>query len=658
MRKFLKRFILTIIALLSFLLIGIVFLLGYIFWNPEAVINEKYLKLALDKTHILKEYSWSAVSLEHERLSWNKRVFKGEFHDLCFKYINPTTEVASCMEEFLWNFEISWSFTGGLKVFANRPLTIDSSLFKIDLLKSTSEAPVKEEEVNYLAYWDMIWQPMIPDANINLRRIEFNNDVLNNPNPLVINAHLIKVSNELKLSVREFQLDARPKSFHLYAPHRVKIPQDFIKNRNLYIDKIGLFGKINSNSVDLSLNANVEQANLVISTSLSKQQISQELMKPDVQTEILKNTKAKLYIKNLNESLSRILPVPYNVLPAPINAMEGDLVISMNVSSYLDKTSVSLDFLTVLDLKGPKQRIHLNLLGQFPFDLKSYALGAMNLALDIKELRLLLPNLAKNKLPPKLIPDSRIQVASKVKSPPPVKKDPIHYDLAVKALGSDLITLNSNLLDNPLKMNLEFLINDGNIEQGFIKTRPLKTTFFKRNISIESLLINFKFPLGPTLDAFINFDLPEYLVKLHLEGPLTAPRMVLSSEPPLPQSDIYAVLLFGRPMSDLAGDDSSAAQNTSKIISQGVLSLAVLYYLAGSPIEAIGYDAESNEVSAQIGLGAKNSLRVGGTDTGLNSAGVRRSLGKGWYIDSSIQKSTETANGSNFGVLLERIIAY
>ena len=99
---------------------------------------------------------------------------------------------------------------------------------------------------------------------------------------------------------------------------------------------------------------------------------------------------------------------------------------------------------------------------------------------------------------------------------------------------------------------------------------------------------------------------------------------------------------------------------SNQIISQGVLSLAVLYYFAGSPIESIGYDPESNEVSAQIGLGAKNSLRVEGSGSGLNSAGVRRALGKGWYIDSSVQKTTNKggASGGNYGVLLERIISY
>ena len=110
----------------------------------------------------------------------------------------------------------------------------------------------------------------------------------------------------------------------------------------------------------------------------------------------------------------------------------------------------------------------------------------------------------------------------------------------------------------------------------------------------------------------------------------------------------------------LIPNDRTAAKKSNQLLSQGILSLAVLYYFAGSPVESIGYDPDSNEVSAQIGLGSKNSLRVGGSGTGLNSAGVRRSLGKGWYIDSSVQRTTRDngTSGQDYGVLLERIISY
>lgn len=162
------------------------------------------------------------------------------------------------------------------------------------------------------------------------------------------------------------------------------------------------------------------------------------------------------------------------------------------------------------------------------------------------------------------------------------------------------------------------------------------------------------------MKATLKFPLPEYRITLDLEGPVSDPRYVFTSEPPLPQNDIFAVLLFGRPLSELDTNDKNAATKTNKLLSKGILSLSVLYFLAGSPVEYVGYDPESKNATAQFGLGNKSSLRVGGGREGVNSTAIRRSLGKGWYLDTSVQSSsTPTDTDSrNYGVLLERIIAY
>ena len=94
-----------------------------------------------------------------------------------------------------------------------------------------------------------------------------------------------------------------------------------------------------------------------------------------------------------------------------------------------------------------------------------------------------------------------------------------------------------------------------------------------------------------------------------------------------------------------------------------VTSLSVLYVLAGSPVEYVGYDPNSKNATAQFGLGKKSSLRVGGGSEGVNSTAIRRSLGKGWYLDTSVQQSQEDPSSSpnstrDYGVLLERIISY
>jgi autotransporter translocation and assembly factor TamB len=220
--------------------------------------------------------------------------------------------------------------------------------------------------------------------------------------------------------------------------------------------------------------------------------------------------------------------------------------------------------------------------------------------------------------------------------------------------------LKTDLLDEALRLNFKLLIDQGELKNGFVDILPLKTTVFKRPIEVPSAKIKFHAPLEPTMDAGIIFKLPEYTITMLLEGPLSKPRYAFSSEPPLPQNDIYAVLLFGRPIAELDPDSKNAAQRTNMMLTQGILSLSVLYFLAGSPVEYVGYDPQSGEASAQIGLGAKTSLRVGAGESGSTSTGVRRSLGKGWYLDTSVQnnQNTSTSDTKDYGVLLERVIAY
>jgi hypothetical protein len=124
------------------------------------------------------------------------------------------------------------------------------------------------------------------------------------------------------------------------------------------------------------------------------------------------------------------------------------------------------------------------------------------------------------------------------------------------------------------------------------------------------------------------------------------------------------VLLFGRPLIQVDENEQGAARRTTSLLSQGAFSLTTLYFLAGTSIESIGYDKDSETASAQIRLTDQYSLRVEtqsehNTRSRRSSATLRRSLGSGWYINSTLENSTaRTLKENDFGVLLERVIAY
>jgi hypothetical protein len=590
--------------------------------------------------------------------------FFGGFQDLCLVYDNPDVNVDTCLEKVTWNVELKWSLSNGFNYVVYEPLMIESNQLRVTTKVNKEETP----PADIMSYWNMLWSPLVPDLNLKFKKIE----IIKPESPLIFDLLVNKKANSLTAIALGFNLHATPKKILIFAPKKVILPFD-LKTRNpLYFSEIKLEADILDKEIPIVVSAKLESAVIKIQSRVLKSALKEDLSTPKFLSDVIIATTASVEVSKIKSTIEKLARPPYNILPAPLNVMEGTLKIGVITEKYVEKDSVLLKIKTNLDMTSAKQDLKLTVNSDVPFLLKDKTIGPVVLGLELKKVKLLLPRLAKTRLPPQLIPDSRFKnstlvtrenknqqnLPAKMKKPP-VKKE-VEVDMKLQALGENALHINTNLLDQTLRLNFDLEISNGDIQKGWIQTFPLTTTVFKRKLVIPSFRIVFNAPLEPQIIATIEFHLPEYTITLQLEGPTSKPRQAFSSQPPLPVDDIYAVLLFGRPLSGLDADDKTAAQKSNQIISQGVLSLAVLYYFAGSPIESIGYDPDSNEVSAQIGLGAKNSLRVEGSGSGLNSAGVRRALGKGWYIDSSVQKTSNKngASGGDYGVLLERIISY
>lgn len=657
------RLLLIISGFISLILITVLAIGITFFYNPTIFINPKNLDYALKKTSILKSWSWKNAEIKHEWLAWNKRRFYGGFGDLCLVYDNADVNVDTCLEKVSWNVELAWTAKEGFHYLIYQPLVVESS----KLIVAPKDNPEETPPPDIMSYWDILWGPLIPDLELTFKKI----DILKKEKPLSFDLKVTKTPLELKAHALDFDLVATKKKIVVFAPKKVLVPYDLKTTNPLYFSQIKLEADILEKHIPVILTAKIESAEFVMKTDILKSSLKEDLTTPKFLKEVALVTTAELTVTKLKDTVYRLVRPPFNILPAPINAMEGNLKIRLATENYTEKDSVQFKIRTELDMSGPKQDLNLAVNSQVPVKLKDFSLGAITLGLELKKVKILLPKLSRTKLPPQLIPDSRFKNSVVIVKenlnnqnlPKKVKKGPeqkLDISMHLEALGENTLLINTNLLDETLKINFDLYIENGEIKNGFVQTFPLRTTVFKRKIYIPSLRIEFKAPLEPKIIATIEFELPEYRVKLDLEGPMSNPRQAFSSVPPLPLDDIYAVILFGRPLEGLDPDDRSAARKSNQILSQGILSLAVLYYFAGSPVESLGYDPESNELSAQIGLGAKNSLHVGGSGSGLNSAGVRRSLGKGWYIDSSVQKTTRDngTSAQDYGVLLERIISY
>lgn len=657
-KKILKFLAETIGVILLLLLI----FFAVIFIKPTVIINPKNLNFALEKSGVLKSWSWTKAEMNHEWIKWNQRHFTGEFSHFCLIFEKPTTKVDTCLDDFSWDFVLTYEWGKGFQHQIKKPITIVSS--KLDVL--TREDPNDESPPpDLLLYWKMIWNPLVPDMNLDFKNIKIVNLDEKNKKPMTFSLKMNKRQKHMTAEALDFKMLASKEKIEIFGPKELILPMDVKTKNPLSLTELKVTADLKENNIPVSLKAKLASATLTASTVIENETLKEELGTPDFFKDVIAGSKASLIIDEINSTLRQLMKPPFNILPAPLNAMEGSLTFNLKGGQADKSETIVVNTATELNMKGKTQVLHLVVDGKIPYMLNAKKVGAISLDLDLKKVALHLPELSKTKLPPQFVPDKRIKNAkvvlpdsAKTRKKKKKSDQTADIDLELTALGEKALSLKTNLLDEILRINFDLQIVAGTLQKGFVQILPLKTTFFKRPIQVQGLRIDFNAPVEPQIKSTLLFDLPEYKITLKLEGPLSEPRQAFSSVPPLPLDDIYAVILFGRPLSNLEDEDRANAQNAGQVLSKGILSLAVLYYFAGSPVESIGYDPDAQVVSAQVGLGSKSSIRVSGEEGGLNAAGVRRSLGKGWYIDSSVQRASTNSRREDFGVLLERIISY
>lgn len=634
--------------------IGVVFLLlisGALlfFFRPDLILNTKTVAYSLEKSGILKSWSWDKAVMKVPWRSWNDRNFHGQFTNFCFQYDSPSLKASSCLN-ISWNMDVSWKQSKGLKVDYLKPFTVRSDLFTLS--SSPQKEPAqKTDPPDIRRYWNFLWTRFIPHLDVKISKIKIDTD----KKPLEFGLSLQKDHDSLELKAMDFTLVADPKKFTLFGPERYEIPGKIKLKKKLHLRNLKLVGYIEESGIPLGFGGSLEGIDIDVKSYIDLP-LKSDFSSLPFRKDFLLKTDGKVLVKNLKDVIHTYAPAPYDELPAPINAMNGTVEFRLTTEEASRKEYVNIKTRTHIDLKGKRQALDVTFFADLPLNVLDFSRGLIQVGVEFSKVVIQLPRLSKKSLPPQLFPDGRFKTKKELEKISNKKKSDIK--LSLEALDENALHIRSNLLDEPLRLNFDLLLEDQK-PIGFVKVLPLKTTVFKRPIRVRNILIKFDPPQEPLIEGTIRFPLPEYKITLDLEGPLSDPRYTFSSSPPLPQNDIYAVLLFGRPMQDLNPDDKTAAQKTNQVLAQGILSLSVLYFLAGSPVEYVGYDPETGRGTAQFGLDSKTSLRVGAGEGG-GSTGVRRSLGKGWYLDTSMQRSTDpTSEGArDYGVLLERIIAY
>lgn len=131
---------------------------------------------------------------------------------------------------------------------------------------------------------------------------------------------------------------------------------------------------------------------------------------------------------------------------------------------------------------------------------------------------------------------------------------------------------------------------------GMLRTQGGRVSMLNHDFDIETATIRFpeEGDLDPFVDLVATTETPEATVTMLIRGRASRPQLILRSEPPMPESDVFALLITGRADADEADDKEFSAK------AAGVLAAVNSPALQRHLRERVGVD--------RVGLGFGESV--------------------------------------------------
>ncbi len=173
------------------------------------------------------------------------------------------------------------------------------------------------------------------------------------------------------------------------------------------------------------------------------------------------------------------------------------------------------------------------------------------------------------------------------------------------------------------------------------------------NLSRDSIInLDGTHPLDPHIDIRAELRQRNIVVNVRVFGPALQPEIELTSDPPMPQDEILAWVLFGRDLANITPFQAIALANAARTLAMGQTGPGVL----GQVRDFIGVDdlditGDPEDGETQFGLGKYVHERVyvqvkKGTGSGSDSVSVEVELTPRISLESSL----ESEKGSGVGI--------
>lgn len=350
-------------------------------------------------------------------------------------------------------------------------------------------------------------------------------------------------------------------------------------------------------------------------------------------------------IARFQELVALLYMTPFPV-PAPFSVLQGSITLAVHGRANLPHDLSQIPVVLETRLRSPEQALVIDGKGRAAVAFDGWAPSSADItaAVELSDIALALPRIVPTSMP-RLVPDNRIQEDAldiarqkrKAQEEQEESQFDLHYDITVTTPKRNPIRLSSNLTKTPVPIAVDMKLADGK-PSGTITVEKFRIKLFRRKADVQKIALQLADPFGLSeVDGLITVRYVDYTINIELAGPANRPRIVLTSDPPLSHEDIIATLIYGEPFSDLEGEDQESVGNMSSAVANRALALWSLYTFASTPIQRIGYDPETGAVSAKLRIAEGTSLTVGSNAGSSQEVGLRRRLGGGWIVSTTVE---------------------
>lgn len=317
---------------------------------------------------------------------------------------------------------------------------------------------------------------------------------------------------------------------------------------------------------------------------------------------------------------------------APLNQLRGEVACAAKGRVDLVREALYLPFSCRTGLRSVDQALVTSAEGRLRLTPQGGRVQPdLEATLQLADVRIVLPDvdLRSRKLP-RVIPDERIggPIAQHGR-----RLLPARFDVRVRTLRPGALRLVSRLVAAEIPVAVDVRATHTAGLWGDVTVGRFDARLFRRVAHVDHLRVALEGSTSPTLDGRVEFESNDYRIHLSILGTAAAPRFVLRTDPPLPEQDAMAALLFGSSPELLDEDTQRSSEQVRAAIADSAISLMTMYWLASTPVESVGYNPYTGVVTAKVKLAEGLTLMMGrGEDEG--SIGLRRRIGRNWSIET------------------------